>query len=69
MKFWRPLRSNRGDYGNSSLINLTFALVQTTMQRHRLIYGALSDELGAGVHALSLHTKTPAEIEKAASRQ
>ncbi|QRW24243.1 bolA domain protein [Rhizoctonia solani] len=35
---------------------------KTTMQRHRMIYGALSDELAQGVHALSLQTKTPDEV-------
>jgi len=39
------------------------------MQRHRLIYAALSDELGAGVHALSLSTKTPSEAEKMVHRE
>ncbi|CAM0137391.1 BolA domain UV induced protein Uvi31 [Umbelopsis sp. WA50703] len=34
------------------------------MQRHRSIYNLLNDELQAGVHALSLKTKTPQEIEK-----
>ena len=29
--------------------------------RHRLIYAALSEELQAGLHALQLTTKTPAE--------
>jgi BolA protein len=29
--------------------------------RHRAVYGALSDELTAGVHALKLETFTPAE--------
>ncbi|KAF8520451.1 bola-like protein [Hysterangium stoloniferum] len=36
---------------------------KTTMQRHRLIYGALSEELSNGLHALSLKTKTPEEAE------
>ena len=31
------------------------------MQRHRMIYAALSDEFAAGLHALSLKTKTPTE--------
>ncbi|KAH9892601.1 bola protein [Cubamyces lactineus] len=35
-----------------------------TMQRHRMIYAALSDEFAAGLHALSLKTKTPAEIQQ-----
>ena len=29
--------------------------------RHRAVYGALSDELTSGVHALKLETFTPAE--------
>ena len=35
---------------------------QSTMQRHRMIYSALSDELSQGLHALSLNTKTAEEI-------
>lgn len=38
---------------------------KSTMQRHRLIYGALSKDFEAGLHALSLNTKTPAEVAKA----
>ncbi|KAF8502294.1 bola-like protein [Russula emetica] len=38
---------------------------KTTMQRHRMIYAALSEELKNGIHALSLNTKTHAEILKA----
>ncbi|EJD03126.1 bola-like protein [Fomitiporia mediterranea MF3/22] len=34
---------------------------KTLMQRHRMIYGALADELREGLHALSLVTKTPEE--------
>ncbi|KAI0358472.1 bola-like protein [Trametes cingulata] len=34
---------------------------KSTMQRHRMIYSALSEELASGLHALSLKTKTPAE--------
>ncbi|KAF8305582.1 bola-like protein [Clavulina sp. PMI_390] len=37
---------------------------KTTMQRHRLIYGALSEELNHGLHALSLTTRTPTELQK-----
>ncbi|KAG8955971.1 hypothetical protein FRC04_006419 [Tulasnella sp. 424] len=33
-----------------------------TMQRHRMIYGALADEFNTGLHALSLNTKTPSEV-------
>ncbi|PCH43765.1 bola-like protein [Wolfiporia cocos MD-104 SS10] len=38
---------------------------KTTMQRHRMIYSALSEELAQGLHALSLKTKTPEEAQKA----
>jgi len=38
---------------------------KTTMQRHRMIYAALSEELKIGLHALSLNTKTQAEILEA----
>ncbi|KZT08328.1 bola-domain-containing protein [Laetiporus sulphureus 93-53] len=38
---------------------------KTTMQRHRMIYAALSEQLSQGLHALSLKTKTPEEQEKA----
>ncbi|KIO25695.1 hypothetical protein M407DRAFT_243987 [Tulasnella calospora MUT 4182] len=38
-----------------------------TMQRHRMIYGALDEEFKAGLHALSLNTKTPSEIASAAT--
>ncbi|EIW83142.1 bola-like protein [Coniophora puteana RWD-64-598 SS2] len=34
---------------------------KNTMQRHRMIYAALSEELSDGLHALSLKTKTPEE--------
>ncbi|KAI0266817.1 bola-like protein-domain-containing protein [Gloeopeniophorella convolvens] len=38
---------------------------KTTMQRHRMIYAALSEELENGLHALVLNTKTQAELRKA----
>lgn len=31
------------------------------MQRHRMVYSALSDEFTQGLHALTLKTKTEAE--------
>ncbi|KAI9183436.1 BolA domain UV induced protein Uvi31 [Blastocladiella emersonii ATCC 22665] len=36
--------------------------------RHRLIYEVLGDELRAGLHALQLRTKTPAEWAKETSQ-
>ncbi|KAN0133948.1 BolA-like domain containing protein [Lactarius tabidus] len=38
---------------------------KTMMQRHRMIYAALSEELKNGLHALSLSAKTEAEVLKA----
>ncbi|KAK0227444.1 bola protein [Armillaria nabsnona] len=37
---------------------------KSTMQRHRLIYSALSTELAEGLHSLSLKTKSQTEAEK-----
>ena len=31
------------------------------VQRHQLVYGCLREEMDGGVHALALHTYTPAE--------
>ncbi|KAK9694723.1 BolA domain UV induced protein Uvi31 [Basidiobolus ranarum] len=33
------------------------------MQRHRMIYSLLNDELAEGLHALALKTKTPKEVQ------
>ncbi|KAL0076394.1 bola protein [Phycomyces blakesleeanus] len=37
---------------------------RSMMQRHRMIYKLLGEEFGQGLHALSLKTKTMAELEK-----
>lgn len=34
------------------------------VKRHQLIYGLLKDEFAAGLHALSMDLKTPAEAEQ-----
>ncbi|KIM45272.1 hypothetical protein M413DRAFT_65985 [Hebeloma cylindrosporum] len=34
---------------------------KSTMQRHRMVYSALSDEFAQGLHALTLKTKTEKE--------
>ena len=31
------------------------------LQRHQLVYGALGERMGGEIHALALHTATPAE--------
>ncbi|KAG9299924.1 hypothetical protein G9A89_009652 [Geosiphon pyriformis] len=35
---------------------------KTLMERHRLIYNLLNDELAGGVHALTIKAKAPVEI-------
>ncbi|KAG0295534.1 hypothetical protein BGZ98_001362 [Dissophora globulifera] len=42
---------------------------KSTMQRHRLIYGALKKDFDEGLHALSLNTKTPAEVATLAAKE
>jgi acid stress-induced BolA-like protein IbaG/YrbA len=32
------------------------------LQRHQLVYRALGERMGGEIHALSLHTVTPAEV-------
>lgn len=39
---------------------------KNAVQRHRLVYQLLGDEFAAGLHALALKTKTPAEEPAAA---
>ena len=34
------------------------------VERHRLVYGALSDEMRDGIHALAITSRTPDEWEK-----
>jgi acid stress-induced BolA-like protein IbaG/YrbA len=38
------------------------------LQRHQLVYGALGERMGGEIHALSLHTVTPAEAAAQASQ-
>ncbi|CAO1613841.1 unnamed protein product [Parajaminaea phylloscopi] len=42
---------------------------KTQIARHRAVNSLLSEEFDAGLHALSLRTKTPAEVEKEQSRR
>ncbi|KDQ21380.1 hypothetical protein BOTBODRAFT_25821 [Botryobasidium botryosum FD-172 SS1] len=41
---------------------------KTTIQRHKMIFATLSDEFAQGLHALSLKTKTPQEMERLAAK-
>jgi BolA protein len=43
---------------------ICFIPSQNTVQRHRLIYSALSEEFSQGLHALSLNTKTLEEAQR-----
>lgn len=62
-----PMRAENGGNGET---HFTINIVsdefkgKTAMQRHRMIYSALKEELDAGLHALSLHTKTSGEAER-----
>eukprot|EP01102_Stenamoeba_stenopodia_P005471 TRINITY_DN1615_c0_g1_i5.p1 TRINITY_DN1615_c0_g1~~TRINITY_DN1615_c0_g1_i5.p1 ORF type:complete len:109 (+),score=18.09 TRINITY_DN1615_c0_g1_i5:168-494(+) len=40
---------------------------KSLLARHRMIHDLLADELKTSIHALSLKTKTPTEINKAVS--
>ncbi|KDR75238.1 hypothetical protein GALMADRAFT_249224 [Galerina marginata CBS 339.88] len=40
---------------------------KATIQRHRMIYSALSEEFAQGLHSLSLKTRTEAEARAAAA--
>ncbi|MCL6270920.1 BolA/IbaG family iron-sulfur metabolism protein [Sansalvadorimonas sp. 2012CJ34-2] len=49
------------------LVSLAFTGLMP-VKRHQMVYGVLSEELQAGVHALALHTYTPAEWEEVQRR-
>ncbi|RDX55145.1 bola-like protein [Lentinus brumalis] len=64
-----PMRAAGGGNGETHFsVNVVSEQFQgkNTMQRHRMIYAALSDEFAAGLHALSLKTKAPTEVQPAA---
>ncbi|TFK86896.1 bola-like protein [Polyporus arcularius HHB13444] len=64
-----PMRAAGGGNGETHFsVHVVSGQFQgkNTMQRHRMIYAALSDEFAAGLHALSLKTKAPTEVQPAA---
>lgn len=48
----------------TSMYSYSMSHCQPTIQRHRMIYNLLSEEMDEGLHALSLKTKT---IQESAS--
>ncbi|MFS8924712.1 BolA family transcriptional regulator [Synechococcus sp. B60.1] len=38
---------------------------KTSLQRHRLVYAALAEEMGQSIHALALQTYSPEEVAAA----
>ncbi|KAG8904792.1 hypothetical protein FRB99_001181 [Tulasnella sp. 403] len=64
-----PMRAAGGGNGEThfsvDVVSSEFS-GKRTMQRHRMIYSALSKEFADGLHSLSLNTKTPQEAETAA---
>ncbi|KAG5734666.1 hypothetical protein E4T56_gene18709 [Termitomyces sp. T112] len=61
-----PMRAQGGDNGEThfsvQIVSDAFK-EKTTMQRHRLVYSVLSEELAQGLHSLSLRTRTTDEIQ------
>ncbi|KAI0320908.1 bola-like protein [Amylostereum chailletii] len=64
-----PMRAQDGGSGEThfsvQVVSQAFA-GKSTMQRHRMIYSALSEEFQNGLHALSLTTKTQEEMTRLA---
>ncbi len=50
-----------GGHFNITIVAAAFA-GQTALQRHRMIYTALGEELKQAIHALSIKAYTPGEI-------
>lgn len=49
-----------GDHFEATVISKQFENC-TMVKQHQLVYGALGDRMGGEIHALALHTHTPAE--------
>jgi stress-induced morphogen len=56
------IRDMVGDQDHYEMIVVSDAFEgKTTLQRHRLVYGSLSDLIGGALHALALKTIAPSE--------
>ncbi|KAH8119245.1 bola-like protein-domain-containing protein [Phellopilus nigrolimitatus] len=65
-----PMREQGGGSGEThfSIVAVSNAFKEKSlMQRHRMIYKALAEELQEGLHALSLETRTPEETSLSTS--
>ena len=49
-----------GDHFEATVISKQFENC-TMVKQHQLVYGTLGDRMGGEIHALALHTHTPAE--------
>ena len=49
-----------GDHYEATVISNQFVNC-TMVKQHQLVYGTLGDRMGGDIHALALHTHTPAE--------
>ncbi|KAG8745423.1 hypothetical protein FRC10_008133 [Ceratobasidium sp. 414] len=63
------MRERGGGNGETPKSDFTVQIISSafTGKRHRMIYGALSEEFAQGLHALSLQTKTPDEVAEASA--
>ncbi len=55
-----------GVHFNAQVISTRFQ-GKPTLQRHRLVYATLGDQMGGAIHALSLSTLTPEEFANTGS--
>ncbi|KAF8628860.1 hypothetical protein AX15_003653 [Amanita polypyramis BW_CC] len=65
-----PMRAQGGGSGESHFsIHVASEAFKgkTTLERHRMIYAALSEEFSQGLHALSLKTRTIDEVEQSSN--
>jgi acid stress-induced BolA-like protein IbaG/YrbA len=55
------VRSEDNVHFEATVVSEQFA-GRRPLQRHQLVYRALGERMGGEIHALSLHTCTPAEL-------